>query len=145
MRARWFGSSLPRRAAVDLDGSGNESLEGNRPPSEACGASLGADMQNQPMGLMRTTLRGTTLRGANFRGADLSRTALDFADLRGADLTGADLTRADLIGANLTGAILTDADVTLADVDSTTLLGIKGKATIQGWDTLRNLNLANVD
>ena len=65
--------------------------------------SLGADMRNQSMGLMRAVLKSANLERLNARDADLSRVDLEFASLKGADLTGASLRGAQLGGADLTG------------------------------------------
>ena len=77
----------------------------------------GADMRNQPMGLVRLVLAGARLKGARLARANLSRADLSFADLREADLSGVDLTRAKLVGADFTGATLTTATLDGAEID----------------------------
>jgi uncharacterized protein YjbI with pentapeptide repeats len=85
----------------------------------------GADMRNQPMGLMRTDLTG--------------------ADLSGADLTGANLQHARLVRTNLTNATLTHADVTNADVNSAIFHGARGRDSIIGWNKALNTDQAILD
>jgi uncharacterized protein YjbI with pentapeptide repeats len=95
-------------------------------------ASMGADIKNQSMGLMRADLSGAQLDGADFSGADLSRALLRFAKLRAANFTGANLHLADLSGADLSGADLTGADVTGADLGGTLLTDVKGLDKVKG-------------
>jgi uncharacterized protein YjbI with pentapeptide repeats len=96
------------------------------------GASMGADMKNQSMGLMRVDLSTAHLEGANFADADLGRALLRFARLQSANLTGANLLRADLRGAYLNGADLTGALVDGANFDGATLTGARGLDKMQG-------------
>jgi uncharacterized protein YjbI with pentapeptide repeats len=96
------------------------------------GASMGADIKNQSMGLMRADLSGARLDGANFSGADLSRALMRFAKLRGANFSGANLQLADLSGADLSGADLTGANVTGADFGGVVLSGAKGLDKMTG-------------
>jgi uncharacterized protein YjbI with pentapeptide repeats len=105
------------------------------------GASLGADMENQSMGLMRGVFRKADLEGADLSGADLSRVDFEFASLRHADLTGANLMRASLGGADLTGAIVDGANFNEADVASAKLKELVG-ASSSNLDRARNLKSA---
>ena len=105
------------------------------------GASLGADMQNQSMGLMRGVFKKADLEGADLSGADLSRVDFEFANLRDADLTGANLMRASLGGADLTGAIVEGANFNEADVASAKLKDLVG-AENTNLDSARNLKSA---
>ena len=75
-RAKLDGADLSgARIVADLTGA---SLVG----ASIANGNLGADMKNQPMGLMRSVLRSANLKGVNARCADLSRVALEFASLR---------------------------------------------------------------
>jgi uncharacterized protein YjbI with pentapeptide repeats len=96
------------------------------------GASMGADIKNQSMGLMRADLSSARLDGADFSGADLSRALIRFAKLRGARFTGANLQMADLSGADLSGADLTGANVAGADFGGVLLGGAKGLNEMKG-------------
>lgn len=90
------------------------------------GADLGADTQNQSMGLMRGDLSGATAPGADFTGANLLRVLLEFADLRGATFDDANLATALLAGADLTGASLKGTAFEGADLTSTRLIDLNG-------------------
>lgn len=105
------------------------------------GASLGADMQNQSMGLMRGVFRKANLEGADLSGADLSRVDFEFANLRNTDLTGANLMRASLGGADLTGATVEGANFEEADVASAKLKELEGMEG-SNLDRARNLKSA---
>ncbi len=107
------------RVASDLS---RASIKGAR----FVGASLGADMQNQSMGLMRGVLKKADLEGADFTDADLSRVDFEFASLKGVDFTRANLMRASLGGADLTGAIIEGANFNEADVTSAKLKSLIG-------------------
>jgi len=85
----------------------------------------GADMRNQPMGLMRTDLTG--------------------ADLTGSNLTGANLQHARLVRANLTNTTLTRVDVTNADVNSAIFRGARGRDSMIGWNKTINADQAILD
>ena len=109
--AKLFSSVLAHAdlSKADLRGA---RLMGNFERAKLEGANLervqgGADMRNQPMGLVRLVLAGARLKGARLAQANLSRADLSYADLREADLSGVDLTRAKLVGADFTGATLT--------------------------------------
>jgi len=83
------------------------------------GTNFGADRGNQPMGLMFTNLTD--------------------ADLSGADLSGSNLRKASLVRANLTDANLAGADVSDANFDQAIVAGVRGKATVVGLATARNM------
>ncbi|MEJ2646664.1 MAG: pentapeptide repeat-containing protein [Gammaproteobacteria bacterium] len=136
-QAQLIGATLDR---ADLSGArapGNFSRASLK-HAKFVGASLGADMRNQSMGLLRGVFRGADLDGADFSDADLSRVDLAFASLRGANLTGADLTFADLSGADLTGATVTGANFEQADVHSAKLKSLVG-AEATNLNHARNL------
>jgi uncharacterized protein YjbI with pentapeptide repeats len=118
---------------TDLSGANLERLRG------------GADMKNQPMGLMRLSMSKAKLVGAKLAGADLSRALLEFADLSKADLRGANLAQADLSAANLDGAALAGADLTGANLLHARLTGITGREAIKGLDSAKNLATAKFD
>lgn len=122
------------RVASDLS---RASLKG----AKFVGASLGADMQNQSMGLMRGVLRKADLDGADFSDADLSRVDFEFASLKDANLTGANLMRASLGGADLTRAIVDGANFNEADVTSAKLKALVG-ADRTNLERARNLKAA---
>jgi uncharacterized protein YjbI with pentapeptide repeats len=88
-------------------------------------ANLGADPNNQPMGVMR---------------ADLTN-----ADLTGADLTDASLRKARLTRANFTDATLTGVDFSLAELSGTVFHDIKGRETIKGLSTAKYVGDAQFD
>jgi uncharacterized protein YjbI with pentapeptide repeats len=139
-QAQLVGATLDRadfsnaRVASDLS---KASVKGAR----FNGASLGADMKNQSMGLMRGVLRKADLEGADFTGADLSRVDFEFASLKGANLTDANLMRASLGGADLTGAIIDGANFNEADVTSAKLRALIG-ADNSNLDQARHLKSA---
>ena len=95
----------------------------------------GADMRNQPMGLVRLVLAGARLKGARLAQADLSRADLSYADLREADLSGVNFTRARLVGADLTGATLTNATLDGAEIHDAIFTRAVGAETLRGLDT----------
>lgn len=88
-------------------------------------ANLGADPNNQPMGVMR---------------ADLTN-----ADLTGADLTDANLRKVKLTRANFTDATLTGADLSLAELSGTVFHNIKGRQAIKGLSTAKYVEDAQFD
>ncbi len=99
---------------------------------------LRADMSSMPGSI----LRGSDFSGAILRRADLMWAKLRFskfvgADLRDVNFVGADLSAVDFSGADLTGANLMDADV-----DGAILSGVRGFDTINGRDSLKNLDRA---
>lgn len=94
----------------------------------------GADMRNQPMGLIRMVLTHARMQGAKLTGADLSRADLSYADLRDADLSHADLTRAKLIGADFTGAKLDKATLTGAQIDQAVFSGVVDLPDLAGTE-----------
>jgi len=81
-----------------------------------------ADMKNQSMGLMRTSMVNAIARHADLSDSDFSRAELTFSDFTGATLVNTALVRADFSGSNLSGADLTGADLrdaVLIDTDLT--------------------------
>jgi uncharacterized protein YjbI with pentapeptide repeats len=132
LRARLDGADLSgARVAADLTGA---SLVG----ASMVGANLGADMRNQPMGLMRAVLKSANLERLDARGADLSRVDLEFASLKGADLTGASLKSAQLGGADLTGVTVIDTDFDGADLVSAKLIAPIGLDQAKNFDKAKN-------
>jgi uncharacterized protein YjbI with pentapeptide repeats len=105
----------------------------------------GADMRNQPMGLIRIVLTNASLKGAKLIGADLSRGDLSYADLREADLTRANLTRVNLTGANLGGAKLDGANVTDAQIHNAIFIGATGLKDVLGLDSTQGKETATFD
>lgn len=105
----------------------------------------GADMRNQPMGLIRIVLTNASMKGAKLIGADLSRGDLSYADLREADLTRANLTRVNLTGANLTGAKLEGANVTEAQIYNAVFTGATGLKEVLGLDSTQGRETATFD
>jgi len=133
-QASFRGASVYAVIMIGADLSGADltdaRLIGTLVDSKLVGAKLvdlkgGADMRNQPMGLMRTDLTG--------------------ADLSGADLTGANLQHARLVRTNLTNATLTHADVTNADVNSAIFHRARGWDSIIGWNKALNTDQAILD
>jgi subfamily B ATP-binding cassette protein MsbA len=147
--ATLFGAQMQR---AKLDGA---DLSGARIVADLTGASLvgasiangnlGADMKNQPMGLMRSVLRSANLKGVNARGADLSRVALEFASLVGADLSGASLMGATLGGADLTGVTVTGTDFNDADLVSAKLIRPVGLDAAKNFDKAKNVERVQRD
>jgi uncharacterized protein YjbI with pentapeptide repeats len=105
----------------------------------------GADMRNQPMGLIRIMLTHASLKGAKLIGADLSRGDLSYADLREADLTRANLSRTNMTGANFGGAKLDGAIVTDAEIHNAIFVGATGLKDVLGLDTTKGKETAAFD
>src|SRR5690606_2699575 len=134
-----------RRA--DLHGA---QLMGNFERANLEGADLrevrgGADMRNQPMGLIRLVLTSARLDGARLNGADLSRADMSYAQLRGADLTNADLTQAKLVGADLTGATLTGAALSRAEIHGAVFREVRDLRTVVGLNETLGREAAEFD
>ena len=108
-------------------------------------AMLAPDLTNQSMGLMRGILKSAKLDGASFKGANLTRSSFEYASLRGVDFAGANLSGAELGGADLTGSNVAGANFDKADVNSTKLLGLKGKDSAIGIADAVNIGKAFVD
>ena len=108
---------------------GGDDLHG----AEFRAASMGADMRNQSMGLMRADFSSANLAGADFTEADLGHALFRFARMRGAKLVRASLLAADFSGADLTDADLTGADATDAIFDQTVLTGATGLDTVKNF------------
>ncbi|HKU16456.1 MAG TPA: pentapeptide repeat-containing protein [Steroidobacteraceae bacterium] len=150
LREATLFSSVVVRA--DLSGAdlSNAQLMGNFERAKLEGANLthvrgGADMRNQPMGLVRLVLVGARMHGARLAQADLSRADLSYADLTRADLSGVNLTRAKLIGADLTGATLTDATLDGAEIHDAIFKGAVGIPTVRGLETAEGRESATFD
>ncbi len=99
---------------------------------------LRADMSSMPGSI----LRGSDFSGAILRRADLMWAKLRFskfvgADLRDVNFVGADLSMCDFSGADLTGANLMDADL-----DGANLSGVRGFDSVNGGDSIKNLDRA---
>jgi uncharacterized protein YjbI with pentapeptide repeats len=103
---------------------------------------LNPELSNQPMGLLHTILTSADLGRANLAGADLSFADLSFADLRGANLRGARFEQADLGRANLSGADVNGADFAKADLDGAVFKNVRGRSTIRGLDSAKNVDRA---
>ena len=103
-----------------------------------------ADMKNQSMGLMHTSMVNGIAVGANMSDSSFERAEFTFsdfshakmvntklyrADFSGSKLVGVDLTGADLHDALLIDADLTDANLTNADLTGANLQGTKGLDT----------------
>jgi uncharacterized protein YjbI with pentapeptide repeats len=103
-----------------------------------------ADMKNQSMGLMHTSMVGGTAINADMSDSDFSRAELTFsdfshakmvksrfyrADFSGSKLVGVDLTGADLHDALLIDVDLTNANLTNADLTGANLQGVRGLDT----------------
>ncbi|GAB3670217.1 pentapeptide repeat-containing protein [Salinisphaera aquimarina] len=106
--------------------------QGNDAEADFSKASLGADMGNQSMGLMRFEAEGADLTNANFSGASLNHALFKFANLTGADFRDADLRSAEFNGANLSNAKFAGADASGANFDSATLTGATGMDSAKG-------------
>lgn len=98
---------------------------------------FGLDIGNQPMGQMKFDSVGGNFEQANFEGADLNIASLRFGNLRGANLRNTNLYRADLIGADLTDADLSGARMDSAEVDNAIFKGVKGLASVKGFDLVK--------
>jgi quinoprotein relay system zinc metallohydrolase 2 len=98
------------------------------------GAKMGADMKNQPMGLMRARMAKTKLRGAHLENADLSRAFMEFADLSGANLRNVSFFGAEAAGVNFSEADMTGVDFSGADVRGARFNDVKGRSAIKGLD-----------
>lgn len=105
----------------------------------------GANMNNQSMGMLRTILDYANLKNANLQDADISFCTMKFGNLMNANLNGANLTWCDLSKADFTGADLTNANLTKAKLTGTIFKNIKGKDTIIGLDTARDIKSAEFD
>lgn len=103
-----------------------------------------ADMKNQSMGLMHTSMVDGIAVGADMSDSSFERAEFTFsdfshakmvntklyrADFSGSTLVGVDLTGADLRDALLINADLTNANLTNADLTGANLQGIKGLET----------------
>lgn len=103
-----------------------------------------ADMKNQSMGLMHTSLVKAKASGADFSNSDFSRSEFSFADLTGAkmvntklvrtDFSGAVLAGADLSGADLSDSQLIDADLSHANLTNANFTGANLQG-VRGLDT----------
>jgi uncharacterized protein YjbI with pentapeptide repeats len=113
--------------------------------ADLAGLKSGADMRNQPMGLIRVVLSHARLKGAKLTGADLSRGDLSYADLREADLTRANLVKAKLTGADLRGARLDESTVTDAEIHNTIFTGAIGLGSVRGIETTQGRETAIFD
>jgi uncharacterized protein YjbI with pentapeptide repeats len=111
-----------------------------------------ADMKNQSMGLMHTSMVNGIAVGADMSDSSFERAEFTFSDfsrakmvrtklyradfsgskLIGADLTGADLHDAVLINADLSNANLTDADLTGANLQGVKVLETTTKTGTRG-------------
>jgi uncharacterized protein YjbI with pentapeptide repeats len=147
--AKLFSSVVANADLSKADLSGAQ-LMGNFDHAKLEGANLehvqgGADMRNQPMGLVRLVLSGARLKGARLAHAKLSRADLSFADLREADLTGVDLTKAKLTGVDFTGATLTDATFEGAEIHQAIFKDVVGLPTVHGLETAEGRDAATFD
>ncbi len=145
-----FAVSMMRCNLKNVDFSGSRVIA-NLDNSDLTGANLrnvrwGADMKNQPMGLMRVSLKKVKLVDADLTGADLSRAMLMFADLTRANLKKAVIHVADLRSAVLKDANLQQADLTSSNLMGADVSGANFEATIlkdvKGWGQVRGLSQA---
>jgi uncharacterized protein YjbI with pentapeptide repeats len=104
-----------------------------------------ANMNNQSMGMLRTILDYANLENANLEDANLSFCTMQFGNLQNANLRGANLTWCDLSKAVFTGADMTGVNLTKAKLTGTVFKKIKGRDTIVGLDTARDVRNAEFE
>ena len=108
-------------------------------------ADMGADMKNQSMGLMRTSIRSAQLDGVDMRGVNALRMDAEFASLRGALLDNASFRGVELTGADLTEASVAGLDLTDSDVSGAVLMQLVGRDELIGLDKAKNLAEAEIE
>lgn len=105
-------------------------------------ARLSPEMQNQPMGQLHTILSQADLTGANLTGTDLTSATLENTKLVRVKAHNTKFTDTDLGNADFTGADLTGADFSGADVAGARFIGIRGRASMRGLASAKNVNEA---
>lgn len=105
-------------------------------------ARLSPEMQNQPMGQLHTILSQADLTGANLTSTDLTSATIENAKLVRITARNTKFTDADLGNADFTGADLTGADFSGADVAGARFIAIRGRASMRGLASAKNLNEA---